>query len=357
MDVQRSFFRSGFALSLLDCSACNPAPDAAGARQVAVWQGQTMGTTYTVKVAGAAIPELQRQQLQDAIDEQLDRVNELMSTYLASSELSRFNQSDGSDAFPLSPETVEVFTVARGVGSLSGGALDVTVGPLVNAWGFGPRGKPPHPPSALELKRLRALVGWDKIILDESRSTIRKTDPEVYCDLSAVAKGYAVDRVSETLSGLGYVEHMVEVGGEVRAHGRNLDGRPWRIGVEKPLNGESIVQRAVPLENRAMATSGDYRNYYEEGGRRVSHEIDPRTARPIEHRLASVTVVAERCVEADALATALIVLGEDAGFRLAAEHDLAALFLVREGGGFVEKASPRFEELFTTAGEKAAVSQ
>lgn len=317
-------------------------------RMLSVWQGQTMGTTYTVKAAGAAIAGPEQTQIQQAIDEQLHRVNELMSTYVPSSELSRFNALASTDAFPLSPETLEVFEVARRVGALSSGALDVTVGPLVNAWGFGPPGKPPHAPSEVELEKLKVLVGWDKIVIDESQSTIRKVHPEVYCDLSAVAKGYAVDRVSETLSSLGYVEHMVEVGGEVRARGRNAEGQPWRIGVEKPLApgsmGASVVQRAIPLEDLAMATSGDYRNYYEEEGRRISHEIDPRTASPINHRLASVTVVSETCAEADALATALIVLGEEEGYRLAAEHGLAALFLVRHGNGFVEKASPRFEE-------------
>jgi thiamine biosynthesis lipoprotein len=360
MDVARSFFRTILALCALICWSCSPAPDAV-ARELSVWQGQTMGTTYTVKAAGAAISGPSRIQVQEAIDEQLNRVNELMSTYLPSSELSRFNALASSDAFPLSPETLQVFEVARRVGSLSGGVLDVTVGPLVNAWGFGPPGKPAHAPSEEDLERLKVLVGWDKIVIDVSQSTIRKVHPEVYCDLSAVAKGYAVDRVSETLSVLGYVEHMVEVGGEVRARGRNAAGQPWRIGVEKPLApgsmGASVVHRAIPLEDLAMATSGDYRNYYEEEGRRISHEIDPRTARPIDHRLASVTVVSESCAEADALATALIVLGEEEGYRLAAEQDLAALFLVRQGNGFVEKASPRFEELLAVPEATAAGSR
>jgi thiamine biosynthesis lipoprotein len=358
MDIRHSFFRAHLPVLLLvgwPCLAgwsCRAASDAA-TRPLMAWQGQTMGTTYNVKVAGATVDKAEHGRVQTAIDEQLHRVNELMSTYLASSELSRFNASPSSEAFQLSPETLEVFAVARRVGMLSGGAFDVTVGPLVNAWGFGPPGKPPQSPSDAELERLKALVGWDRIVLDEGQSTIRKTDPAVYCDLSAVAKGYAVDRVSETLSALGYVEHMVEVGGEVRARGRNAGGQPWRIGVEKPLPGGTVVQRAVPLENLALATSGDYRNYYEEGGRRISHEIDPRTARPIGHHLASVTVISERCVEADAFATALIVLGEEGGYRLAVEQDLAALFLVRDGEGFVEKASPRFEKYFSSAGDKA----
>jgi thiamine biosynthesis lipoprotein len=354
MNVCRKPAGSSLVLFLLFCGSCRPAGESPG-RELAVWQGQTMGTTFTVKVAGPAVPEQERARVQDAIEAQLARVNELMSTYLPSSELSRFNQWSGPEPFALSPETFGVFQVARRVGSLSGGAFDVTVGPLVDAWGFGPPGKPARAPSDQELDQLRQRVGWDKIVLSEAQPAIRKRRPDVSCDLSAVAKGYAVDRVSETLYGLGYVEHMVEVGGEVRAHGRNAAGRPWRIGVEKPLDGARAVQRALPLENLAMATSGDYRNYYEEGGRRISHEIDPRTGRPIDHRLASVTVVTERCADADAFATALIVLGEEKGYRLAVEQNLAALFLVREAGGFVEKASPRFEELFgrLTAGHPA----
>ncbi len=311
-----------------------------------VWQGQTMGTTFSVKVAGPPLSDEQRARAQEAIESQLAAVNGLMSTYLPSSELSRFNQWKSSEPFALSPQTFEVFKVAQHVGLLSGGAFDVTVGPLVNAWGFGPPGKPAHPPSAAELDALRARVGWDKIFLEEGQPAIRKIRPDVYCDLSALAKGYAVDQVSVTLTKLGHVEHMVEVGGEVRAQGSNAQGQPWRIGVEKPLDGGRAVERTLPLENHAMATSGDYRNYYEEGGRRISHEIDPRTGQPIGHRLASITVVTERCVEADAFATALIVLGEQEGYRLAVEQNLAALFLIRKADGFVEKTSPRFEELF-----------
>jgi thiamine biosynthesis lipoprotein len=343
----------GFVLAVLLCGACRPAPQAT-ARELVTWQGQTMGTTYTVKVAGQAVPEQDQGRARDAIEAQLALVNQLMSTYLPTSELSRFNQSAGSEPFPLSPETLEVFEVAQRVGALSGGAFDVTVGPLVNAWGFGPPGKPVHPPSAAELDELKLRVGWDKIALEHTPPAIRKSRPDVYCDLSAVAKGYAVDRVSETLSELGYLEHMVEVGGEVRARGRNAEGQLWRIGVEKPIEGGRAVQRALPLENLAMATSGDYRNYYEEGGRRISHEIDPRTAQPIGQRLASVTVVADRCVEADAFATALIVLGEEDAYRLAREQNLAVLFLVRQQDDFAERASPRFEELFGRLPAEAA---
>jgi FAD:protein FMN transferase len=354
MNASRMLVGTWLTAMLSCCCSCRPTPDIS---ELAVWQGQTMGTTFSVKVSGPALAEQQRARAGEAIEGQLARVNALMSTYLPSSELSRFNQSTSSEPFPLSAETLEVFEVARRVGSLSGGAFDVTVGPLVNAWGFGPPGKPAHPPSGAELDELKARVGWDKITLETAAPAIRKTRPDVYCDLSALAKGYVVDRVSETLAKLGYTDHMVEVGGEVRARGRNAAGQPWRIGVEKPIEGGRAVERTLPLENLAMATSGDYRNYYEEEGRRISHEIDPRTGQPIGHRLASVTVVTERCVEADAFATALIVLGHQEGYRLAVEQNLAVLFLVREDDGFVEKASPRFDELFGRLPAEAAAAQ
>jgi thiamine biosynthesis lipoprotein len=314
-----------------------------------------MGTTYTVKVVAGTLSEQEQAELADAVNGALERVNGLMSTYLASSELSRFNQSRSGEPFALSPETSEVFALSRRIGALSGGAFDITVGPLVNAWGFGPPGKPARPPSDEELARLDKLVGWDKIELDEQASTVRKRVPEVYCDLSAVAKGYAVDQVSEALTSLGHGEHMVEVGGEVRTHGRNAEGQPWRIGVESPAAGGRGVERVLPIEDLAVATSGDYRNFYEDGGRRISHTIDPRTSRPIAHRLASVTVVADRCAEADAWATALMVLGEEEGARLASERDLAALLLVHDGSGFSSKPSPRFERMFAGVAASTAV--
>ena len=306
-----------------------------------------MGTSYQVKVVRGELPQARRGELQEAIDAELDRVDRAMSTYREDSELSRFNRYAGTEPFELSEGTWEVFRAALEVSRLSGGALDVTVGPLVNAWGFGPgRDMEPRaaPISDDEIAMLRERIGYEKLELLDDPEAVRKTRGDLYCDLSAVAKGYAVDRVAEALAGLGERDFMVEVGGEVRAHGANERGGPWRIGIERPQLTRGAVQRVVPLANAALATSGDYRNYREIGGERFSHVMDPRTGRPIRHRLVSVSVAHPSCMIADAWATALLVLGEDEGPETAARLDLAALFLVRDGDGHQEVASPAFEE-------------
>ncbi len=308
-----------------------------------------MGTTYTIKVVTKgpqAESSLKQEDVRRLIEERLTEVNDKMSTYLPSSELSRFNSSRSTEPFPVSAETLQVFEEAQRISAATGGAFDVTVGSLVNLWGFGPKAKPAAIPSSSEIEGLRAKIGWGKIEVDAVRSTIRKSESEIYCDLSAIAKGYAVDRVAESLTALGVGDYMVEVGGEVRTRGRNAEGEPWRIAIERPDMTQRAFQEVVPLSGMAMATSGDYRNFYERDGVRFSHTIDPRTGRPIQHRLASVSVIDPACIRADGYATALMVLGEDEGFELAKEQGLAALFLVRSGEEFEEKATPAFEALF-----------
>jgi thiamine biosynthesis lipoprotein len=309
-----------------------------------------MGTTYTVKVVTqgppGSSPTPAEEEVQRTIEERLAEVDEKMSTYRPSSELSRFNSSRATEPFPVSAETLEVFAEAQRVSAATGGAFDITVGPLVNLWGFGPAAKPATIPPDEEIERLKPQIGWGKIEVDTARSTIRKWEPEMYCDLSAIAKGYAVDRVAEGLSALGFADYMVEVGGEVRTRGRNAAREPWRIAIERPDTTRRAFQEIVPLSDLAMATSGDYRNFYEQDGVRFSHTIDPRTGRPIQHRLASVSVVDPLCMRADGYATALMVLGENEGFELAKDQGLAALFLVRTGDQFDEKATPAFKTLF-----------
>ena len=325
------------------------------------FQGFTMGTTFMVKVVTETLGEERQAEVLELIEAELDEVDTKMSHYLEDSELSRFNRSRDTSPFAVSEETLEVFRHAQEVARLSGGAFDVTVGPLVDAWGFGPEERviePIEPTEPTErrpdevISRLMAQVGYTKIELDLEHSTIRKTDPSVACDLSAIAKGYGVDQVSEALRREGFGDHLVEVGGEVRAAGLNDAGQPWRIAIEQPGSGGTVPGRIVPLSNLAMATSGDYRNYYEVGGVRFSHTIDPRTGYPISHALASVSVVDELSVRADGLATALAVLGPDEGYELAVEQDLAALFIVRDGEGALrERATPAFERLVGVTGD------
>ncbi|MEZ5362826.1 MAG: FAD:protein FMN transferase [Bryobacterales bacterium] len=300
-----------------------------------------MGTTWNVKIIAPGELGEREQQAGEAIRDALDDVNSKMSTYVADSELSRFNAHRSSKPFPVSAETMAVFVEAKRIGELTGGAFDITVGPLVNAWGFGPADRREDLDQAA-IDELKSHTGWDKLVINEGEGTLVKLDPELYCDLSAIAKGYAVDRVSAALTELGFPDHMVEVGGEVYANGHNVEGRPWRIGIEKP-DAVSGMQRVVGLDGLAMATSGDYRNYFERDGKRFSHEIDPVTGRPVEHRTASVSVLEPTCAAADALATGLIVMGEDRGYERAVELEIAAQFLVREGDGFVEKTTPAFD--------------
>jgi thiamine biosynthesis lipoprotein len=300
-------------------------------------QGETMGTTYTVKLFSA--PD---RSTRVEIEQALEEVNAGMSTYRKDSELSRFNAS-GTDPFTLSPAVFQVMQHALELSRQTDGAFDITVGPIVNAYGFGPDMKIELPTEA-ELNTLRQSVGYHRLNLNESASTIQKSIPEIYCDLSAIAKGYAVDQVAGILESKDIQNYFVEIGGEVRCRGLNQDGAPWRIGIEKPLAAAREVHRTISLRDRAMATSGTYRNYVEADGRQVSHTIDPRTARPVSHSVVSVTVIHQSCEWADAYATALTVMGEKEGLAFARDHELPVLMLIKETDGTLrEAASPAFE--------------
>lgn len=305
-------------------------------------QGETMGTTYTVKVVAKtrqAQSDEARESLRALVQGELDAVNAAMTTYDPRSELSRFNDGPAAVDVPLSAATIEVLAIALEVAAQTDGALDITVGPLVERWGFGASGPLQAPPSDDELAALRAHVGIEHLVLDEAAATLRKDHADTRVDLSAVAKGYAVDQVTEALRAQGYADGMVEVGGELRVFGKTEAGRAWRLAVERPSASERSVYEVLPLQDRAMATSGDYRNFTVVDGQRYSHTIDPRTGRPVTHALASVTVVADDCAHADALATSLNVLGPERGPELAASHDIAALFLVQQRDGELAEVS------------------
>ncbi len=329
---------AGLVLAAGRASATRQSADS----ETAAFAGATMGTTYSVKVAGLS-PTLDRARVAAEIQGRLDRVNGLMSTYDPDSELSRFNATDSDQWFPVSAETARVIAEAIRVGDLSGGALDVTVGPLVDLWSFGPTARPVGAvPDEREIAAAMASVGYRRLEVRLDPPAVRKPSAACRVDLSAVAKGFAVDQVAEGLETLGIRRYMIEVGGEIRTAGRNAKGEFWQIAVELPTTSGRGVQRIIPLGERAMATSGDYRNYFEHDGTRFCHIINPRTGRPVNHRLASVSILANTCMEADALATALFVLGPDEGLELAAAQDIPALFLVRTDRGFKEYPTPTF---------------
>jgi thiamine biosynthesis lipoprotein len=219
------------------------------------------------------------------------------------------------------------------------------VGPLVNLWGFGPAATREQPPSREDITRAKQSTGFAALMLRETPPAVRKYAEGMYVDLSAIAKGYAVDRVSLLLDAHDIGNYLVEVGGELRARGRNARGNKWTVAVESPLANQRSPRRLLYLQDQAVATSGNYRNFFEYAGQRYSHTIDPRTGAPVTHDLASVTVVGQSAMTVDALATGFTVLGPDAGFDLAVQQGVAALFITRTDDGFTERSTPSFSEL------------
>jgi len=330
------------ALALL---ALGAAPGCSAPReQILELSGRTMGTSYSIKLAEPPT-ELDSIALQGRIDARLEQINNTMSTYRPASELSRFNASRSLDWFPVSRELAQVVAQAKAVHALSDGAFDVTVGPAVNLWGFGPSPAPSEPPDAAAIAAVRERIGSDKLEVRLDPPALRKTHADLAVDLSAIAKGFGVDAVARLLDEAGVEHYLVEIGGELRARGHKPDASPWRIAIERPNPLAREVYRVVELRNAAMATSGDYRNFIEWGGRHYSHAIDPQTAQPVTHSLASVSVIAADCASADAYATALLVLGPERGLALAEREGLAAFFVTREGDSYRDQASPAFESL------------
>lgn len=301
--------------------------------------GRTMGTTYSVKVFDPPdVAELEESAVRLEVDATLRRVNDQMSTYLKSSEISRFNESESTDWFDVSPELATVVDFAQRVSMTTEGAFDVTVGPLVNAWSFGPEKRTQTIPNAEALQKLKESVGYQNLSVRIDPPALRKTIPELQIDLSAIAKGHGVDRVVELLNGLGAENVFVEIGGEVRTSG-DKNGQWWKVGIQLPDGALNQPMIAHSLntgvgDDSSMATSGDYRNFFEVDGVSYSHTIDPRTAKPIEHGTASVSVVCDSCMKADAWATAINVLGPVDGLQVAASEDLSVLMVSREDDRF-----------------------
>lgn len=304
--------------------------------------GKTMGTSYSVRyVTGDDTPSAAK--IQAEIDKRLELVNDQMSTYRPGSELSRFNASRAVDKpFPVSAATTEVVLEALRINRVTDGALDVTVGPLVNLWGFGPEGRPDKVPSAAELERRRAWTGIDK--LSVQGNALVKSIPELYVDLSSIAKGYGVDVIAQYLQSQQVKNYMVDIGGEVRTRGHNGEKKPWRIAIERPTAGmEQKAQLVIQPGEMSIATSGDYRNYFEQDGVRYSHTIDPVTGKPIHHHLVSVTVLSPTCMAADGLSTGLNVLGPERGMALANLMGIPVFMIVKTAKGFEERYSEAFK--------------
>ena len=305
--------------------------------------GSTMGTTWSISL----LPEKGETDLvglEKQLQQRLDQINALMSTYDPVSEISRFNDQLGTEWFPVSTATAEVVALSLQISQLTGGAFDISVGPLVELWGFGPKERGRQIPTDEQIQALLGRIGYQNLQLRQHPPAMKKQIPLLRIDLSAVAKGYAVDALAGLLRDQGYRNFLVEIGGEMRIAGRREDGTPWRIAIEKPLEGRREVETIFPLTATAVATSGNYRNFFVENGQRYAHTIDPVTGRPARHKLASVTVLDLTCARADALATALMVMGEDQGRRFCEKNRIAAFFLIHEGEGTVTYASPAFQD-------------
>jgi thiamine biosynthesis lipoprotein len=294
-----------------------------------------MGTTYHVTVVSrGALSGLHAK-----IDQRLDEVNARLSTYIDDSEINRFGRFRRvGEAFPVSRDFLRVMTTASRVFELSGGAWDGTVRPLVDLWGFGPARAVAEPPPAAKIEALLSEIGFDAIEIRPGGSLVKRK-AGVTLDLSSIAKGYGVDAVAAVLRGEGFGDFLVEIGGEVVGAGRRQDGRPWRVGVNRPRPDAApdAVYRVVELGDRALATSGDYRLFFESGGVRYSHVIDPRTGRPVTNGVVSASVLAPDCTLADGLATAVMVMGKDAGLALLEKlPDVEGLVVVGTPDGRLE---------------------
>jgi len=308
-----------------------------------VYSGPIMGTSFSIKASH--IPEqISVDDLQQLILMRLQAINQRMSTYLKDSELSLLNTLSSTEPKIISAELYTVLDAAQKISQLSAGAFDITVGPLVNLWGFGPDMMLYQAPKPEAIVQLLAQSGYAKLQLNKQDLTVTKTLASLSMDLSALAKGYAVDEVARLLEEQGIKDYLVEIGGELRLKGKNLQGKKWRIAIEKPTINKRELEKVVAITDIAMATSGDYRNFFEQDGQRFSHTIDPRTGYPITHKLASVTVLTETCMLADAWATALMVLGPEAAYKIAEQQQLAVFFIIKTEQGFAERATPLFTE-------------
>lgn len=314
-------------LTILLCAACRP-------ERVLQLSGSTMGTTYHIEVVAGWFTS--RTKLQRQIDNRLAAINQSMSTYDPESEISRFNAiKSTSIPFVPSDDFFNVLQVAAELHRLTDGAWDGTLDPLINLWGFGRKGLVEQLPDDGAIEQVLAHVGFDRIRLDAS-GTITKNDPELTLDLASIAKGYGVDEIARLLGARGFLNFLVEIGGEVYARGRRQDGTPWRVGIDRPDKGatQRRIYTTVSLENQAMATSGDYRLFFRMDNQYYSHILDPRTGRPVSNGVVSATVVAANCTVADGLATALMVMGPTKGVALVDQlASVACLIVVRRPDG------------------------
>ncbi|UVM40696.1 FAD:protein FMN transferase [Pseudomonas sp. B21-017] len=309
------------------------------------FDGPTMGSSYSIQyVRHAGLPAPAEVRVQ--VEKILSDVDRQMSTYRSDSDIERFNNLPANHCQTMPAPILELVRVGERLSLQSDGSYDLTVEPLLNLWGFGPQAREEKVPSAEALAEVQQRVGHNHLRIEGDQLC---KDAAVEVDFNSIAAGYAVDTIAAELEALGIHDYLAEATGELKAVGKKLDGSPWRIALEEPRDDQQVAERIIAVDGYGVSTSGDYRNYFEQGGRRYSHTFDARTGTPVLHTLASVTVIHPSALMADGLSTLLLILGPERGWDYAQTHDIAAFFVIRADTGFVTRTNQAFERL---AGEK-----
>lgn len=349
--MDMTFFRAALLGACVLFSGCDSATTpATPASTATVLDGKTMGAFWRVSVIG--VDEAKAQALRAKVQAQLDADDRLLSTWKNDSALMRFNHAADTRPWPVSEAMADIVTLSLRIGAKTDGAMDITVGPLVNLWGFGPDKQPVATPDAQAIAAAKARTGLQhlQVINQSGRQFLQKDIPDLFVDLSTVGEGYAADHLARLMEQEGISRYLVSVGGALVSRGMNGEGKPWRVAIQKPTDRENAVQAIVDINGHGISTSGSYRNYYELDGKRISHVIDPQTGQPITHKLVSVTVIAPTALEADGWDTGLMVLGPEKAQQVVREQGLAVYMIVKEGEGFKTWMSPQFRTFLV--GEK-----
>ena len=332
------FASAGCLLFLLLLAGCQGSSE----REIIAFEGPTMGTAYHVQIVVDQSFHDQDKLTRD-VNATLEEVNRLMSTWREDSEISRFNKSPVQTWFALSDDTFYVIDLAQKISQQTQGAFDITLGPLVDLWGFGARTADDQVPDEAQIKQAKAKTGFHQLELDSTSHKIRK-QISLEINLSAIAKGFGVDKLAAVLDEWGLNDYLVEIGGEIRVKGKKPDGSFWKLAIESPIPQARRAYQVLTLTDEGVATSGDYRNYFEDKGQRYSHIIDPTTGKPITHNLESVTVISATTARADALATALMVMGPERGYAFCQQQHIAAYFIYKLADQLVHRATDEFEK-------------
>ncbi len=305
------------------------------------FSGPTMGSTYSIKYLRhadlTAAKDIHRE-----VEQILADVDRQMSTYRSDSDIARFNALPANRCQKMPAPVLELIRVGQSLSEQSEGSFDLTVEPLLDLWGFGPQSRGENVPDPRALADVRQRVGYRHLRIDKDRLC---KDAAVEVDFNSIAAGYAVDSIAARLQALGIQNYLAEVTGELKATGKKLDGSAWKIALEEPRDDQQVVQRILSVDGYAVSTSGDYRHYFVQGGRRYSHTIDAHTGAPVLHTLASVTVLHPSALMADGLSTLLLILGPERGWDYAQRHDIGAFFVIRADTGFITRANTAFERL------------